>query len=209
MTSIEVAAKHGAGLTETTRRARGRKPPSFMRIVAAPVAIFATTTGTCVGGSVLTAANWGDWYAVAWSLALTAGGIAGFVAAWYAVPEYWDLQYEHDDRRLEPRQPGPDSGRELYRVSRNIHRQTRCQWAHDWKRRLARRLHDDEGNWTGGDKPARWMFDKLVTNVAEEYRDSVRHVQADLYDMGWIDASDLWTEKARAELGAALFYPAG
>ena len=106
-------------------------------------------------------------------------------------------------------QPAPDNGRRriIHDTGPATKAITRCNWSPGWKARLARRLHDDNGNWTGGKTPARWMFDKLVSSLTIKYQRG--EVQADLRDIGYLNSKDEWTETALTQLGAALRFRHG
>ena len=100
---MELASKTGRPVTVHKSVPRSRRRPSFLREVVAPVVVFAGCTGAAMGGAWLVKLTWAGGVEFAASLALCGAGVAGFVAAWYALPHYWELQFTEETQRLEPK----------------------------------------------------------------------------------------------------------
>lgn len=205
---LELSKATGAPVTVHKSVPRSRRTPSFLREVVAPVVVFAGCTGAAMGGAWLVKLTWAGGVEFAGSLALCGAGVAGFVAAWYALPHYWELQFTEEVQRLEPK-PATLSQRSriMADTAPNTKAVSRCEWRTGWKAILARKLFDNAGQWKQDNSasPPRALFEHplLVTGITRRWQDG--DVQADLRALGWLDERDRWTDKAKSDLLDELF----
>jgi hypothetical protein len=192
----------------TTRPAQRRRRPDFGREVTAPSITATLLTFLVFLGATVAAMThpWridgGDVFIFAIFISASISGIVGFGVFAMQLANYRQQQWEYEQQREET-EPQQRQAREIERVGARRDVVRRCTWGLNWKRGLARKLHDSQGNWTGGDAPTRDLFTDLVTSYADQY--NRRNIQADLHDLGWLDDDDNWTDKARADLRVALF----
>jgi len=144
--------------------------PMFRREVIAPGVVigggFWLALFTVTGGALMSAGYLTDSYSDGWFglfLYCTAAGSAMFTyVAWKQLPEYRRLQTVTKDVIVPPRQPVQDTGRGrlITQTGPRAKAVTRLKWQPGWRTILARRTHDSEGNWTGGEHPIRAHFEK-------------------------------------------------
>jgi hypothetical protein len=77
----------------------------------------------------------------------------------------------------------------------------KAPWVSGWKQKLAKRVYNQRGRWTGGDTVARDRLTGLYTALTENYETALD----DLRRLGWLDGKK-WTEKGKADILTYLFY---
>lgn len=187
---------------------------SFAGYVILPSALFGILGGIMAAGfiSVMavvltymtrdTAQSYFD--KITFGSAVVVAAVVMAYAAVYLIDDWRQLQWERKTRRYfgQPKREQP-SGRIITEVAPGRQVVSRLDWDLQWREKLARKVYNERGIWTGGDKPARdrhFTNPNLYPNITGNW-DAAKD---DLCRWGYIDDNGIWTERAKGELLARL-----
>ena len=111
------------------------------------------------------------------------------------------LQWRTKELYVDPPKVLPTE-RQIEQTAPGHHVVLQAKWLGNWQRDLANRVHNNRGEWIGGDSLVRKILKDIVRDLNNKYSTVIK---ADLMRLGWITEDLRWTDKAREELRARVF----
>ena len=207
---LATATKRGVGIkVEEPARRRGYGMGNF---VFAPAAAIGFMVYFGVFGALLTmlsaihmylgSTNDRAWLIV-FGLPWVFASRAAYVRFNAQLDEYNDLQWRTKEVHVDPPKV-LQTERQIEQTEPGRHVVLQAKWIGNWKRDLANRVHNNRGEWIGGDKVTRKILKDIVRDLNNKYSTVIK---ADLLRLGWIAENLEWTGKGKDDLRAKVFNP--